>query len=503
LARLRIRKKLIVLHTLFTLGIAGVLLAVQRPAANEIVQRAETDAARLALRARVLAERLGTTAPPVPTDALLLEGDPFELGVSAEDAARAAASPDLPIHAPSDGHEARALVFVPGSTGAAGRYRVAEVRIADARAAVIRLYGMTAAALLAVYALVALALEFFVLPQHVYAPIKRMLEAERAVHEGRHAEELIPESAIPSDELGEIMRSRNGSIVSLRRNEAALEEALGRLEEVASDLKKKNHLLEAARRNLADADRLASLGMMSAGIAHELNTPLTVLKGLVERLNAEPGAGLDAETSALMVRVVRRLERLGESLLDFARVRPARVHPADLFDLIEEAATLVRLDRGTRDVRVVNDSARGVALQCDTDRIVQVLVNLIRNSVDAVRRGAPASDGARNGSRGEVRVTTERAEKEGREWVTVRVEDDGPGIDPDVLTRLFEPFVSTKLDSRGTGLGLAVADGIVREHGGVILARNRIGKNGSVFEVVLPASPSEKDEPTPVRRTGN
>jgi signal transduction histidine kinase len=68
------------------------------------------------------------------------------------------------------------------------------------------------------------------------------------------------------------------------------------------------------------------------------------------------------------------------------------------------------------------------------------------------------------------------------------VKDDGPGIDPSILPRLFEPFASTRLDSRGSGLGLAVSEGIVREHGGVILARNRTDRSGAIFEVVLPAS---------------
>src|SRR5690606_36800746 len=93
---------------------------------------------------------------------------------------------------------------------------------------------------------------------------------------------------MPSVELGEIMRSRNESIVRLRRQEAMLNDALERLETVAVELKRKNHLLETARRNLADQDRLASLGMMSAGIAHELNTPLAVLKGQVEGIAADP-----------------------------------------------------------------------------------------------------------------------------------------------------------------------------------------------------------------------
>src|SRR6185295_16281744 len=151
-----------------------------------------------------------------------------------------------------------------------------------------QLYALTAVALLAVYGLVAAALELFVLPQHVYDPISRMLEADAAVQEGATEDELIPETAIPADELGEIMRSRNRTIVALRRHESALAEALAELGRVAGDLKRKNHLLEMAQRNLADADRLASLGMMSAGIAHELNTPLAVVKGLAEKLNSAP-----------------------------------------------------------------------------------------------------------------------------------------------------------------------------------------------------------------------
>src|SRR5205823_1495818 len=100
--------------------------------------------------------------------------------------------------------------------------------------------------------------------------------------------------------------------------------------------------------------RLASLGMMSAGIAHELNTPLAVVKGLVERLNASPGKSLDAAQAALMLRVVNRLERLGESLLDFARVRPPLSRPVDLRAVVDEAATLVKLDRDAREIEFLN-----------------------------------------------------------------------------------------------------------------------------------------------------
>lgn len=496
LARMRIRKKLIFLHTCFSLGLAAILLVLVRPAITEVVQRAELDEARLALA--TLVSRLRPSPDPadvVHAHATIASGTAEALGLSAEHAARAAASPGVPIELPPD-ESARAVVYLPGASPELGRYYSAEVQIPDARAAVVRLYVITTIALLAVYALVAAALEIFVLPRHVYGPIRRMLEADQAVQDGRPEEELIQESLIPADELGEIMRSRNESILSLRRNQKALAEALDRLEAVANDLKRKNHLLEAARRNLADADRLVSLGMMSAGLAHELNTPLTVLKGLVEALNKDPRAGVDPASAGLMLRVVQRLERLGESLLDFARVRPPHTQPADLTAIVDEAAMLVRLDREATEVVIQNQVKPGTVIECDPDRVVQVLVNLLRNAVDAVgRRPAESAETPANGNglvrasrAGTVAVDCERIIKDSREWVSLTVTDDGPGIDPEVLPRLFEPFATTRLDARGTGLGLAVSDGIVREHGGVILARNRPQRAGSIFEVVLPVS---------------
>src|SRR5262249_55498056 len=137
-----------------------------------------------------------------------------------------------------------------------------------------------------------------------------------------------------------------------------------------------------------DADRLASLGIMSAGIAHELNTPLAVIKGLTERMNRQVDGGrpsLDTAEAQLMLRVVNRLERLSESLLDFARVRPPATRPAEIKALIDEALTLVRLDREAQGTEITNLTTDPIDCECDSDRIVQVLVNLVRNALDAAR----------------------------------------------------------------------------------------------------------------------
>jgi len=114
----------------------------------------------------------------------------------------------------------------------------------------------------------------------------------------------------------------------------------------------------------------------------------------------------------------------------------------------------------------------------------------VRNSVDAMRRGkGPAAGvpGARRLGRIVVAAPEQERDKGQGAWVSITVTDDGPGIDPDILPRLFEPFASTALDARGTGLGLAVSEGIVREHGGVLLAKNREdGRSGAVFELLMP-----------------
>lgn len=517
LAGMRIRKKLVFLHTVFTLLLAAALLVVVRPAVIEVVQRAELDKSVTLLDLVITAEGAGAagargatlpptfppTLPATLTDAAALRaGAAAELGLDPRAVAMLNASPGRSQIVNSSVFGPCAAAFIPARGPAAPgdeQYRVLQARIAEARDAVGRLYLLVVLAVVAVYFLVAAALEVFVLPQNLYAPIRRLLEADEASRDGRRADELVAGHAIPDDELGEIMRSRNSTIQKLRSQESQLAEALATIESAANDLKRKNHLLETARRNLADADRLVSLGMMSAGIAHELNTPLAVLKGLVEKLNADPRAGMDPAQAALMRRVVGRIERLGEGLLDFARVRPPHSAPANVHDLAREAIDLVRLDRDASGIELVNASPRGLVVECDADRIVQVLVNLARNAVDSIATGARqdgrgGGDGASDDPRGtpsrpRVVIDARGAPLDGVGQVVVTVTDDGPGIDPAVLPRLFEPFVSTRLDSRGTGLGLAVSEGIIREHGGVLLARNRTerGERGAVFEIMLPA----------------
>lgn len=463
----RIRSKLIFLHTLFSLALAAGLLLVLRSPIREIMHEAEALEAQLAIELYLASPQ--AIERFADSDIEVLAGEAERFGLEAELVAAARNEPSRSFIIRESDAPLRAVRF----DEPRNRFIVASVRIVEARAAVDRLYILFTIAMLAVYALIALTLEVFVLPRQVYEPISILRRADEAVQRGERDREIIAEPLIPFDEIGEIMRSRNQSITKLRHQERELERALTQLEETASELRRKNHLLETARRNLADADRLASLGMMSAGIAHELNTPLVVLKGIAEEVAASGRTGITPERAALMLRVVKRLERLSESLLDFARVRPPAAEPVHLREVIEEAWTLVRLDRSATQIELENLLSVDLAVLGDGDRLTQVFVNLLRNSADAIE------------GPGRIRIESHEAERDGTNWVSILIADNGPGIDPTVLSRLFEPFQSTRLDSHGTGLGLAVAEGIVREHGGLILARNAEA-GGAVFEVMLP-----------------
>jgi len=307
-----------------------------------------------------------------------------------------------------------------------------------------------------IYLLAVMLLESAIMPLYVYRPLRRMLSADAATQAGDREAELIPDSEILGDEIGQIMRSRNETVEALRKREDELAAALRRIEE---------------------QDRLVSLGLLSASVAHELNTPLAVLAGSIEKLietNPDPHT---QERLARMQRVTQRLRRISESLVDFSKVRNAQMEPAALRPLIEEAWSLVAIDEKSSHVEFVNQAGADHRVLGNPDRLLQVFVNLLRNALNAI-----GADGS-----GRIEVRTRREQREGRASIVLTVEDNGQGIPAYVLPNIFDAFVTTRLDAHGTGLGLTVAEGIITQHGGAIAASNR-PQGGACLEVRLPAA---------------
>jgi PAS domain S-box-containing protein len=225
------------------------------------------------------------------------------------------------------------------------------------------------------------------------------------------------------------------------------------------------------REQLGHSEKLAALGRLVSGVAHELNNPLAGISALAQALILDEP--LD-EGSRRVVESIRaeatRAAQIVTDLLTFARQRPLRRTEVDLEALVREVVGAAGRRRGTWTVELASSMP---VVHADADQIRQVILNLVANAEQAM----PAS-----GGEGAVRLWADE------ETVSVEVTDTGPGVAPDVMARIFEPFFTTKPVGGGTGLGLSISHGIIRAHGGDIRAENRPG-GGARFWFELPRHP--------------
>lgn len=238
------------------------------------------------------------------------------------------------------------------------------------------------------------------------------------------------------------------------------------------------HVLES---ELAHNDRLASIGRLAAGVAHEIGNPLTGIASLAQNLRFENDpAEQEAALRQILVQT-RRINDIVQSLITFSHAGndpAARRQPVDLHECVDEAIHLVQLGPTGRGIECVNDVPPGLTVQGHSQRLLQVFVNLLSNALQASQPG--------------TRVTiSARAEGDA---VEVAVEDEGHGIDPALIERIFEPFFTTKPPGQGTGLGLSVVYSIIEEHGGTVAASNR-PTGGTRFELRLPAGATDDAQP--------
>jgi PAS domain S-box-containing protein len=351
--------------------------------------------------------------------------------------------------------------------------------------------------------------------------------AEEVIGDG--IERLIPDDSTgrPIASLGEAIRQGDarvvGQTIEIRGREKSgsvlpLEVALARLEDESShelvgsirDLTERNRMRAA----LMQTEKLASIGLLSAGVAHEINNPLAYVannlavverevQGIVSLVGAYQQAAQQPETerTSAFQRVrdlaaeldwdylaanlepilqrtrdgVRRVAQIVDNLRGMARTAPAKLDSALLADLVENALEIVqpRVKRSQIEVEFQRPELPRIA--CVPSQIGQVVLNLLMNAIQAIEQAEPAPIRS-------IGIRLEASEGE----QAIEVADTGVGIRPDDLPRLFDPFFTTKPVGEGTGLGLAVSHGIVTGHGGTIEVQSEPGQ-GSVFRVRLPA----------------
>lgn len=279
------------------------------------------------------------------------------------------------------------------------------------------------------------------------------------------------------DELGALAISFNKMTADLATANSELTEAARTLEE---RVVRKTEELKRAYSSLLASEKLASVGKLAATVAHEVNNPLFgVLTYARLTLKALQNATIAPEEKAKMIENLSVIEResrrcgdIMKNLLTFARQSPPRRAPNDLGVLLERAASLVRHQFELQEIEFDKRIAAGLpAVLCDQGQIQQVLLILLVNAAEAMPHG------------GSVTVTMEEDAAEGA--VTLRVRDNGVGIDAEDVPRIFEPFFTTKESQHRTGLGLAIARSIVENHGGTISVTSTPGA-GSEFAITLP-----------------
>ena len=366
-----------------------------------------------------------------------------------------------PVHtAPALGPEGSAFALDQGAAApqrALGRVRLL-VSMARTEARVAKLerqIGLAGVALLALCAAIGWATV-----RLVGRPLRQLVDATERIAGGDLAVRVSPSS---TDEVGTLGRAFNRMAEDLAAERSELER---RVEARTVELRR-------AQETLVQSEKLSAVGQLVAGVAHELNNPLTVVLGysglLVERTKEED----TRRKLQTVLQEAQRSQKIVQNLLAFARRQPPARSEADLNDAVARTVALRAYQLRSEKIRLDTDLQPDLPRTwADFQQLQQVILNLVVNAEQAIQESG-------RGSRIVVRTRAAQGS------IRIDVEDDGPGIPESARTRLFEPFFTTKDVGKGTGLGLSICWGIVSEHGGKIEVDSAAGKF-SRFTIVLP-----------------
>ncbi len=313
----------------------------------------------------------------------------------------------------------------------------------------------------------------------IHRPLRDLEAGARRLASGDLDQKIPVRSA---DEFGDLAASFNSMTEALSNSRRELQVWGRTLEE---KVEKRTRELRKAEAEAARGEKLASVGLLAAGIAHELNNPLTGILTFSHLIRKKmPDGSPEAEDLDLVIRETKRCAAIIRRLLDFAREKTPEKKYCDLNRIVEDTVRIVERPAHVRDIEISMDLDRDVPQAwVDADLIRQVIMNMLVNAQQAIEE------------KGSITIRTRRvAEAAGAEageavpMVEVSIIDTGCGIPEQNLKRIFDPFFTSKEVGKGTGLGLSVSHGIVSAHGGTIKVESKVGE-GSTFRVCLPVDP--------------
>ena len=314
------------------------------------------------------------------------------------------------------------------------------------------------------------------LAKGIFAPLERIQRVIARVQGGDLSARIRHKGA--RDEIGQVADLLDNLLVQLQERDARLrgwaQELNTRVEDRTAELRAANEQLETTYRQLVLNEKLAAIGEITAGVAHEINNPVAVIQGnldLMRDILAEAGDAVRVEMD-LIDRQVGRIQTIVGKLLTFARPRDySSARPLmDLSTLTEDCVALVRHQFSRKDIDIITDYQPAPQVKINPDEIQQIIINLLVNAMQAID------------TKGQIQITITPAQG----GIQLSIHDSGPGLDPDVETDLFKPFFTTKIGS-GTGLGLSISQTLADRAGGHITAQNA-PTGGAIFSLWLPAA---------------
>lgn len=352
--------------------------------------------------------------------------------------------------------EVEVPVFIPGSEKKWGSVKIG-LKLEDVFRRVQRTRLVLLGFGLAAFLLTVLGANL--LARRITRPIRNLVEGTRRISRGDFSYRI---PVISRDEIGDLTRSFN---------------------QMAEELLRAREQMEEANRRLLQAEKLASIGRLSATIAHEIRNPLTSVKLNIQKL-AEISTldELEREHLAIAQAGIEQIEKFIKDLLSYTRASSLQKDYFSLAEVLDESLKLLQPSLKEKGVVVDRDYQPGLPpAYVDADRLRQVFLNVLRNAYEAVDQG------------GRIEISLRMNREEDRPCFEVRISDDGCGIPAKDRENIFEPFFTTK--SSGAGLGLANARRILDQHGGTIRVVDKEGR-GSCFLITLPCPESRQEEQT-------
>jgi len=288
------------------------------------------------------------------------------------------------------------------------------------------------------------------------APLKRIQEGAEGIGKGDFQYQIPIAS---NDEIGELAQTFN---------------------RMAIQLKESFESIQKSQERIIQAEKLSSLGQLSASLAHELRNPLTAIKMILQAiLDGSPTPEMTKEDAKVIIKEVKKLDAILTQFLSFAKPPQLELRPVNLGHVIEEVLSLMKTEFDRSRVEVLQEISGLPQIKGNYEKMTQVLINLLHNSIEAMPEG------------GKLKIVVQEIFDNNQREVLLRVEDSGQGIPEEYRKKVFDPFFTTK--EGGTGLGLSIVYSIIKEHHGSIELQSEVGK-GTVFAIIFSQERLKEDK---------